>query len=92
MINCVQRGTAARPSSKRARLRVCGVRAQNERGITVLGVAVGFNREAVVDELLARGADLEAQDPAGNTVLFYAAGEEQAGGGAEGVAMQAGAI
>jgi ankyrin repeat protein len=48
---------------------------QNERGISPLGVAVGFNRKPVVALLLDAGADLEARDAAGNTVLHYAAGE-----------------
>lgn len=48
---------------------------QNERGISPLGVAVGFNRAPVVGLLLDAGADLEARDAAGNTVLHYAAGE-----------------
>lgn len=52
----------------------CGVM-QNERGISALGVAVGFNQQAVVAALLDKGANIEFQDPAGNTPLHYAAGE-----------------
>jgi ankyrin repeat protein len=48
---------------------------QNERGISPLGVAVGFNRKATVALLLDAGADMEAKDAAGNTVMHYAAGE-----------------
>jgi hypothetical protein len=48
---------------------------QNTRGISPLGVAVGFNRQAVVGLLLDAGADLEAKDGQGNTALHYAAGE-----------------
>ena len=50
------------------------VNGKDKRGITPLGVAVGFNKIAVVEELLARGADVEACDPKGNTALHYAAG------------------
>ena len=45
------------------------------RGITPLGVAVGFNRVAIVTALLEAGADVEQPDARGNTVLHYAAGE-----------------
>ena len=44
------------------------------RGITPLGVAVGFNRIAIVEALLEAGADVEKPDGRGNTVLHYAAG------------------
>jgi hypothetical protein len=47
---------------------------QNERGITPLGVAVGFNRTELVQLLLDSGADLAMVDGQGNTVLHYAAG------------------
>lgn len=46
----------------------------NERGITALGVAVGFNQKDLVELLLAAGADLELRDQSDNTVLHYAAG------------------
>ncbi|KAF5834458.1 ankyrin repeat-containing domain protein [Dunaliella salina] len=46
----------------------------NERGITALGVAVGFNRAAVVKVLLQRGAEVDKRDGQGNTALHYAAG------------------
>jgi len=48
---------------------------QNERGISPLGIAVGFNRQAAVKVLLERGAEIDRRDPAGNTALHYAAGE-----------------
>ena len=44
------------------------------RGITPLGVAVGFNRIAIVEALLEAGAAVEKPDGRGNTVLHYAAG------------------
>ncbi|KAJ9514023.1 hypothetical protein QJQ45_021090, partial [Haematococcus lacustris] len=47
---------------------------KNERGITALGTAVGFNRVAVVSLLLSRGAEVDARDNQGNTALHYAAG------------------
>jgi hypothetical protein len=47
---------------------------QNERGISALGVAVGFNRVPFVELLLDAGADLALNDSQGNTVLHYAAG------------------
>lgn len=47
---------------------------QNERGIAPLGIAVGFNRAAIVSLLLEKGAQVDRRDPAGNTVLHYAAG------------------
>jgi hypothetical protein len=50
------------------------VNAKNERGVTALGVAVGFNRHGVVQALLDCGADVMLTDGAGNTPLHYAAG------------------
>lgn len=50
------------------------VNGKDERGITALGVAVGFNKISVVDTLLEAGADVELTDPKGNTALHYAAG------------------
>lgn len=47
---------------------------QDDRGISPLGVAVGFNRVEAVKELLVQGADKEQKDKQGNTVLHYAAG------------------
>lgn len=47
---------------------------QNERGIPVLGVAVGFNQKEIVQLLLDRGADVAAADAQGSTALHYAAG------------------
>lgn len=50
------------------------VNAQDARGVTALGVAVGFNRLPVVTALLEAGADVSKVDRRGNTVLHYAAG------------------
>ncbi|CAD7696862.1 unnamed protein product [Ostreobium quekettii] len=50
------------------------VNKKDARGITPLGVAIGFNRTDVVKELLANGADVSLRDNHGNTVLHYAAG------------------
>lgn len=50
------------------------VNGKNERGISPLGVAVGFNRVQVAQLLLDNGADLAQLDSQGNTVLHYAAG------------------
>ena len=44
------------------------------RGISALGVAVGFNRLPAVRALLAAGAKVGQVDSRGNTVLHYAAG------------------
>ena len=48
--------------------------AQDDRGITPLGVAVGFNRVKAVTALLEAHADVERTDRQGNTPLHYAAG------------------
>jgi len=50
------------------------VNKKDGRGITPLGVAVGFNRIDAVKELLAGGADVSLTDNQGNTALHYAAG------------------
>lgn len=50
------------------------VNQQDARGITPLGVAVGFNRLQAVEFLLQNGADVTLTDKKGNTVLHYAAG------------------
>lgn len=50
------------------------VNQKDGRGITPLGVAVGFNRVDAVKELLSSGADVSLTDKQGNTVLHYAAG------------------
>lgn len=47
---------------------------QDARGISPLGIAVGFNRVQAVKELLDQGVDKEQKDKQGNTVLHYAAG------------------
>ncbi len=52
------------------------VNAADDRGITPLGVAVGFNRVPLVKQLLAAGADVQKPDRKGNTVLHYAAGTD----------------
>ena len=50
------------------------VNKQDQRGITPLGIAVGFNRLPAVEFLLKNGADVHLTDGQGNTVLHYAAG------------------
>ena len=50
------------------------VNGRDKRGITSLGVAVGFNKIPVIQALLEAGADVELTDPKGNTALHYAAG------------------
>jgi hypothetical protein len=52
---------------------------QNPRGVSPLGIAVGFNKLEAVKLLLEKGADVAAKDAAGNTVLHYAAGGARAG-------------
>jgi ankyrin repeat protein len=47
---------------------------QNDKGIPVLGIAVGFNQREMVRLLLDRGADVAAADAKGSTALHYAAG------------------
>ncbi|KAK9830304.1 hypothetical protein WJX72_010886 [[Myrmecia] bisecta] len=50
------------------------VNKQDARGITPLGVAVGFNKVPVIKELLAAKADVSLLDAKDNSVLHYAAG------------------
>ncbi|BDA43826.1 Ankyrin repeat domain-containing protein 2A [Coccomyxa sp. Obi] len=50
------------------------VNEKDGRGISPLGVAVGFNRISCVKALLAAGADVHQTDARGSTVLHYAAG------------------
>ncbi|GFR48770.1 hypothetical protein Agub_g10591 [Astrephomene gubernaculifera] len=50
------------------------VNAPNERGVSPLGVAVGFNRLEIVKLLISKGADLTFRDPKQNTLMHYAAG------------------
>lgn len=52
----------------------CDVNGRDARGITPLGVAVGFNRLPVVKALLAAKAGVGLTDGKGNTALHYAAG------------------
>jgi len=47
---------------------------KDARGITPLGVAVGFNRVEAVKALLAAGADANLADAKGNSPLHYACG------------------
>jgi len=46
----------------------------NERGVSPLGIAVGFNRIEVIKALLAKGAKVDATDSQGNTAMHYACG------------------
>ena len=48
---------------------------QNDKSVTALGIAVGFNRKEMVSWLISKGADVMLVDGKGNTVLHYAAGE-----------------
>ena len=50
---------------------------KDKRGITPLGVAVGFNKISFVEMLLEKGVNVETCDPKGNTALHYAAGKLQ---------------
>ena len=50
------------------------VNEKDRRGITALGVAVGFNRTPCIRALLDTGADVHLTDARGSTVLHYAAG------------------
>ena len=44
------------------------------RGITALGLAVGYNKVPLVKVLIDGGADVSKTDAKGSTVLHYAAG------------------
>jgi len=50
------------------------VNAKNDKDVSALGIAVGFNRINIVKLLLEKGADVMLADGKGNTVLHYAAG------------------
>ena len=45
------------------------------RGITALGLAVGYNKVPLVKVLIDGGADVTLTDAKGSTVLHYAAGQ-----------------
>lgn len=45
------------------------------RGITPLGLAVGYNKLDVVKALIGAGADVKQADAKGSTSLHYAAGQ-----------------
>ena len=51
------------------------VNGKDAKGITPLGVAVGFNKIPVIKLFLDTQADVEQTDPKGNTALHYAAGK-----------------
>jgi ankyrin repeat protein len=51
---------------------------KDDRGITPLGVAVGFNKIPIIKEFLEAGPNVEVTDPKGNTALHYAAGNSSA--------------
>ena len=48
------------------------------RGITALGLAVGYNKVPLVKVLIEGGADVSRTDAKGSTVLHYAAGNGSA--------------
>ena len=45
------------------------------RGITALGLAVGYNKVALIKVLLEAGADVAKADAKKSTALHYAAGK-----------------
>ena len=47
---------------------------KDARGITALGVAVGFNKLPVIKALVKAGANVKLTDSKGHTPLHYAAG------------------
>lgn len=49
-------------------------RKDEERGMTALAYAAAYGHKSVVSELLAAGADVQAVDKGGNTILHFAAG------------------
>lgn len=51
------------------------VNGKDAKGITPLGVAVGFNKIPIIKLFLEQEADVELTDPKGNTALHYAAGK-----------------
>lgn len=51
------------------------VNGKDAKGITPLGVAVGFNKVSIIKLFLEKEADVEQTDPRGNTALHYAAGK-----------------
>ena len=51
---------------------------KDSKGITPLGVAVGFNKIPIIKLFLESSADVEQTDPKGNTALHYAAGKSPA--------------
>ena len=55
-------------------LKGADVNEADARGITALGLAVGYNKVALVKVLLEAGADVAKTDAKKSTVLHYAAG------------------
>lgn len=51
------------------------VNGKDAKEISPLGVAVGFNKVAILKLFLEANADVEQTDPKGNTALHYAAGK-----------------
>ncbi len=64
LLNCVRPGVS----------QGADVNESDARGITALGLAVGYNKVALVKVLLDGGADVSKTDAKGSTVLHYAAG------------------
>lgn len=50
------------------------VNTADARGITALGLAVGYNKVPLVKVLIEGGADVSKTDAKGSTALHYAAG------------------
>lgn len=71
-------------AAKRLLAEGANVNGKDAKGITPLGVAVGFNKVPIIKLLLESDADVEQTDPKGNTALHYAAGKQRVLSSAEG--------